>query len=349
MLAADEAMMRRALSIARGGWGHTFTNPMVGAVITDGKWRIYGEGYHRRWGGPHAEVNAVAGAIRAGHEDALRAPETTIYVTLEPCSHYGKTPPCARMLVERGIRNVWIGSLDPNPRVAGRGAQMLRDAGAEVKVGLLEKDCLALNAPFMTAHTLGRPFVTLKWAQTADGYMDARRLEPDAGALKISTPEGAVMVHRLRARMDGIMVGSGTALADRPRLDCRLWPAADFVPRPIVADRRGRVDPAGLFGTERSPLRLDAELPLEEALRQLYEREGVISVLVEGGAQLLTAFLEKGLWDIVRVEKSPLEIGARGAVKAPAAPAMLPLTGFPAGRNSVIVYSQNRFVDVKYL
>lgn len=349
MLVADVEMMRRALTIARGGSGHTYTNPLVGAVITDGLWKIYGEGYHRRWGGPHAEVNAVAGVISAGYEDKLRAPETTIYVTLEPCSHYGKTPPCAKMLVNRGIRNVVIGSLDPNPRVAGRGAQMLRDAGAYVRVGLLEEECIALNAPFMTAHTLGRPFVTLKWAQTADGYMDARREAPDSGALRISTPEGAVMVHRLRARADAIMVGSGTALADKPRLDCRLWPAADFEPRPIVADRRGRVELSSLFGPERRALRMNSGVPLEDAMRNLYEHEGVLSVLVEGGAALLNAFLESGLWDVARVEKSPVTIGSRGAVRAPQAPGMLPLTSFPAGQNSIIVYSQNRFVHVKYL
>ncbi len=335
--------MRRAIALARGGEGHTSPNPMVGAVITDSAGRIIGEGFHRRFGGPHAEVNAVRSV-----KDSALLKDATIYVTLEPCSHYGKTPPCAKLLIDCGIPRVIIGCGDPNPKVAGRGVRMLREAGIEVIEGMLEEECRRINPAFMTAHRLRRPFITLKWAQTADGYIDAQRNTATEGALKISTATGSVLVHRLRSLYDGIMVGSGTVLADNPRLDSRLWPAAMNTPRPIVADRRGRVS-EDAFGPERMAIYLREDESLAQAMGRLYSEYGLTSVLVEGGAELLGSFIREGLYDLVRVETSPMRQGQNGKKKAPATPAYPPFRTFNAGGNSVSLYSHNPLIGVNYI
>ena len=191
--------MRRCLQLARHGAFTTAPNPMVGAVIVH-EGRIIGEGWHRRYGGPHAEVNAVR-SVRP--EDEALLPHSTIYVSLEPCSHWGKTPPCAELLVEKGFRRVVVGCLDPNEKVAGRGITRLREAGAEVVVGVLEDECRWLNRKFMTFHALRRPYITLKWAESADGFIDRHResREKDGDAVKFSTPWTQMLVHRLRASL----------------------------------------------------------------------------------------------------------------------------------------------------
>ena len=188
----DQSMMARALQLARLGRGHVSPNPMVGAVIVGANGRIIGEGFHRRYGGPHAEVNAVAAV---GDRTLLRG--ATIYVTLEPCSHYGKTPPCASLLIESGFTRVVVGCTDPNPLVAGRGINLLRQAGIDVTVGVLEAECRQLNRRFMYAHENGMPWVMLKWAQTSDGRLAAASGEP---RLLISTPFTTVLMHRERRR-----------------------------------------------------------------------------------------------------------------------------------------------------
>ena len=210
--------MRRALQLARLGAGHTSPNPMVGAVIVGADGTIIGEGWHRQCGQAHAEVNAVNSV-----KDVNFLKDSTIYVTLEPCSHYGKTPPCARMLIEREIPRVVVGCLDPFKEVSGRGVAMLRDSGIEVVVGVLEQECRELNKRFMTAHTTGRPWVQLKWAQTADGFI---ALPPDAGEnpLHMSTPVTMRLMHRQRALCDAIVVGASTARIDNPSLTTRQWP-----------------------------------------------------------------------------------------------------------------------------
>ena len=209
--------MRRCLQLAACGRGRVSPNPMVGAVIVcDGK--IVGEGYHRQFGGPHAEVNAVA---------SMRDPEclsrSTLYVSLEPCSHYGKTPPCSRLIIEKKIPRVVVGCLDPFPSVSGRGVAMLREAGVEVVTGVLEAECRALNAAFMTAHERQRPYVVLKWAQSRDGFIDRRR-RPEEAPCRFSDAQTSLFVHRLRAGCDAILVGARTAWLDNPTLTLRLWP-----------------------------------------------------------------------------------------------------------------------------
>ena len=218
MFPIDENYMRRALQLARQGAGHTSPNPMVGAVIVASDGIIIGEGWHRKCGEAHAEVNAVASV-----KDPDLLKDSTIYVTLEPCSHYGKTPPCARLLIERGIPRVVVGCLDPFPAVSGRGVAMLREAGVEVVTGVLEQECRALNRRFLTAHTLGRPWVQLKWAQTADGFIG---VPPHLGEnpLRMSTPVTMKLMHRERALCDAIVVGAATANIDNPSLTTRYWP-----------------------------------------------------------------------------------------------------------------------------
>lgn len=317
--------MRRALELAARGTGLTSPNPMVGAVIVDPEGHIIGEGWHRRCGEGHAEVNAVA-SVR--DPESLR--HSTMYVTLEPCSHWGKTPPCARLIIDSGIPRVVVGAPDPFREVSGRGIRMLREAGVEVVTGVLAEESRRLNARFMTAHEQGRPWVTLKWAQSADGYMDSDR-HPE----RFSNALTGMLTHRLRSLHDAILVGSGTALADRPRLDCRLWPGRS--PQPVIVDRRGRLE--GTDSATAFPPRIMREQSIPELLSALYA-DGITSVLAEGGPTLLQSFIDSGLWDAARVETAPHELGAHGRAKAPV------LTGTPvhtrtADSNRLDWYSNN--------
>ncbi len=304
----DEKYMRRAIELARHGQGHVSPNPMVGAVIVhDGI--IIGEGYHRKYGEGHAEVNAIASVICP---ELLK--ESTMYVTLEPCSHYGKTPPCAKLIIDKGIPRVVVGSLDPFEKVSGRGIDMLRRAGVEVVTGILEKECLGLNRIFMKAHSTGRPWVTLKWAQSADGYIDRTRT-PELPPAIFSTRLTSTLVHRLRTMHDAIMIGSGTVIADSPSLTARLWPGRN--PRPVIADRSGILSagPQILPTNPLPPLMLGGkDAAPAEYLDSLY-REGITSVLVEGGATLLSSFIKSGLWDEARVEIAPVILNS--GIKAP--------------------------------
>ncbi len=306
--ALDEKMMRRAIQLARNGRMDTSPNPMVGCVIAIGD-RIIGEGYHRRCGEGHAEVNAVASVA-----DPSMLKEATAYVTLEPCSHYGKTPPCARLLIDKGLKRVVIGSGDPNAKVNGRGVAMLREAGIEVVTGVLEDECRAINPHFMTAFSADRPYVMLKWAQSADGYMDVKR---DLGepSFLFSTPLNRAIVHRLRATHDAIMVGRRTADMDRPSLTVRYWAGRN--PRRIIADSHESVSDM--------LLRLRAE--------------GVTSLLVEGGPALLRSFIECGMWDEARIEVAPVKLGDWGTAQAPVIP-MLPADMTCIDGNKVLKYKQ---------
>lgn len=334
MFHPERKYMERAIELAKHGFGNTSPNPMVGAVIVDEDGRIIGEGYHRRCGEAHAEVNAARAVT-----DSESLKRATIYVTLEPCSHFGKTPPCSRLIIEKGIPRVVVGSIDPNPVVAGRGIEMLRKAGVEVIAPFMEEECKALNPVFFTAHSLGRPFVILKWAQTADGFID-NRATPNDEPLRISTPLSSVLVHRLRNFCDAILVGSGTILSDRPKLDCRRWSAAGSrMPRPIVADRRERI-PETYFPAERKSIFLRDKSSWTDTLKKLYKEEGITSILVEGGASILKSFMDEGLYDAVRIEVSPQRIG--GGVKAPHAPTEPPIGQRLIDQNTIYVYGPER-------
>ena len=312
----DEKYMRRALQLARLGAGHTSPNPMVGAVIVGPEGRIIGEGWHRKCGEAHAEVNAVASVA-----DPALLRDSTIYVTLEPCSHYGKTPPCANMLIDRGIPRVVVGCLDPFVKVAGRGVKLLQEAGVEVVVGVLEQECHALNERFMTAHTNGRPWVQLKWAQTADGFI---ALPPEAGEnpLHMSTPVTMRLMHRQRALCDAIVVGASTARIDNPSLTTRYWPGRS--PLRVILSRHLSIPDDlnllndGLPTIVYNGVKSETVGPVEYVkmdtadprcwLEDLYRR-GVTSVMVEGGTQVLQGLIDAAIWDEARIETSPRRVG----------------------------------------
>ena len=296
----DVKYMWRCLQLARCGEAGAPPNPMVGAVIVHNG-RIIGEGFHRRCGGPHAEVNAVA-SVR----DRSLLPQSTMYVSLEPCAHYGKTPPCAQLIVDCGILRVVVGCQDPFAKVNGLGLKIMRDAGIEVVVGVLEEECLQLNRRFVTFHRHHRPWITLKWAQSEDGFMDSLRGENEPPQ-SFSTPFTQVLVHRLRARHQAILVGTRTALMDNPTLTTRAWPGENALR--LTIDRKGCLPSDLNLKDGSTPTHIYGHGNLREILSDLYGK-GVQSLLVEGGACLLQSFIDEGLWDEARVETAPLKLGS---------------------------------------
>lgn len=316
-MTTDEKYMARCLQLARHGELTTSPNPMVGAVIVhDG--RIIGEGWHRCYGGPHAEVNAV----RSVHpEDEHLLPHSTIYVSLEPCSHWGKTPPCAELLVEKSFRRVVVGCLDPNEKVAGRGIRRLQEAGIEVVVGVLEAECRWLNRKFMTFHSLHRPYITLKWAESADGFIDRQRESANDGEpVHFSSPWTQMLVHRLRATHEAILVGRRTWELDRPSLTTRLWPGKS--PKKLVLTTKLKDDELGIRDGQVQP-KLIPDLSALSALATVQPSENphtpilspIQSILVEGGAQTLQSFIDADLWDETYIERTDIVLG--DGIKAP--------------------------------
>lgn len=328
----DYRYMARALQLAANGRGHVSPNPMVGAVVVcDG--RIIGEGWHRRFGGSHAEVNAMNSI---SDNDRKLIPLSTMYVTLEPCSHYGKTPPCASMLVEKRIGRVVVASLDPNPKVSGRGIEILREAGIEVVTGLMEEEAIALNKAFMTAHRLKRPFVTLKWAQSADGFMDSDR-DADGRPAQFSNAISLQKVHWRRANHDAIAIGAGTAIMDNPRLSVRFFDGQDS--RPVIFDRHNLAGPDNCsIMVREDTIHLGSEsATLDSVLYKLYSEFGITSLLVEGGSNLLSGFLSADLWDEAYVESTSVPLGEHGRVKAPVVP-VTPCNVERIGNNRILTY-----------
>ena len=314
----DERYMRRCIQLARNGFHGARPNPMVGSVIVYGD-RIIGEGYHVRCGKGHAEVNALASVSQS---DECLLSESTIYVSLEPCAHYGKTPPCARLIVEKGLKRCVVGCVDPFSKVQGRGIAILREAGIDVTVGVLEAECRALNPYFMTYHSEHRPFITLKGAETSDGFIGKAGQTPDSPLL-ISNPLTRMLCHKRRAEHDAILVGRNTVLTDRPRLDVRYWNGKS--PLRVVLGHQ----PVEGFDA----LYYDS---IKQALGGLYEC-GVQSLLVEGGRQTLQSFIDEGLWDEAFVETGTIQ--ALEGVKSPV------LYG---GRIvSTTCYGGNRIVEFK--
>ncbi len=324
----NESYMRRALSLAANGRGFTAPNPMVGAVIVAYDGRVIGEGWHRRCGQGHAEVNAIA-SVKDCDRHLLK--DSTIYVTLEPCSHYGKTPPCAKLIVDTGIPRVVVGAGDPNPKVNGRGIEMIRNAGAEVVTGVLADESVDLNRVFFTAQTLRRPYITLKWAQSADGFMDAERGRKEP-AYAFSNPMTRLSTMKLRGENEAILTTAATVNADNPRLSLRGWDGRP--PRPFIIDRRGslsadcrlmssavRIEDVRNGTDDKTD---DRNLPVviadDDPFGGIFSEFGITSVLVEAGPRYLTALLESGMWDSLRVEISPVVLGKKGTHPAPVMP-----------------------------
>jgi diaminohydroxyphosphoribosylaminopyrimidine deaminase/5-amino-6-(5-phosphoribosylamino)uracil reductase len=305
--------MHRCLELARLGDGHVAPNPMVGAVLvhTDrntGEERIIGEGYHQRYGQAHAEVNCIA-AVK--EDDRHLIAESTIYVSLEPCAHHGKTPPCADLIIRMGIPRVVVGCRDPFPLVNGKGIEKLRAAGVEVVVGVLEAACVALNKRFFTFNTLHRPYIVLKWAQSADGFIAGR-----TGRIHISNDYSNRLVHKWRSEEAAILVGTRTALLDDPALTVRLWTGPN--PIRLVIDKELELPGTlRLFDGKVRTVVFNRLRHEEEGMVQYYQladdsslvhqvsvalhRLKIQSVLVEGGARLLQSFIDADCWDEARV------------------------------------------------
>lgn len=299
--------MRRCLQLARNGMLNAKPNPMVGAVIVSADDRIIGEGYHVRCGEGHAEVNAFA-SVKAEDEHLLK--DATIYVSLEPCSHYGKTPPCADLIISKGVKRCVCGCVDPFAKVQGRGIRKLRDAGIEVIVGIMEKECLELNKRFITFNTHSRPYIILKWAQSVNGFID-----DDFKAFAFSTPFTKMLSHKLRAENDAILVGRVTDEREHPMLNVREW-----------------------HGKNPMRLVLTHDMDINEMMKGLYSKN-IQSIIIEGGAKTLSSFLDSGLWDEIRVETSPVSI--KNGTKAPMLPSNIKLAdSLSVDGNNIKTYSK---------
>jgi diaminohydroxyphosphoribosylaminopyrimidine deaminase/5-amino-6-(5-phosphoribosylamino)uracil reductase len=311
-MTVQEKFMQRCLQLAGQAIGKVAPNPMVGAVIVhEGK--IIGEGFHQQFGGAHAEVNAIKSVV-----DKTLLAHSTLYVNLEPCSHFGKTPPCVDLIIAHKIPEVVIGIQDPFAEVNGAGIKKLEDAQVKVTVGILENECKQLNKRFITFYTKSRPYIILKWAQTADGFIGKK-----TGPVKISNDVAKILTHRWRSEEQSILIGSGTAIIDNPQLTVREWSGPS--PIRIIIDRKGKL-PKGLQvfdGTQRTIVIssdssnevMNAEKIiiennddfLQNALSSL-QKHGIQSILVEGGATLLQTFIDQELWDEARVFTAPLPI-----------------------------------------
>ncbi|MCH5311816.1 MAG: bifunctional diaminohydroxyphosphoribosylaminopyrimidine deaminase/5-amino-6-(5-phosphoribosylamino)uracil reductase RibD [Prevotella sp.] len=278
--------MRRCLQLARNGMQNARPNPMVGAVIVADDGRIIGEGYHQRCGEGHAEVNAFA-SVKPEDEPLLG--NATIYVSLEPCAHYGKTPPCAELIIRKGVKRCVVGCTDPFAKVQGRGIEMMRKAGIEVTVGVLEEECRELNKRFFTYHSKKRPYILLKWAQSINGFID-----DNFKSYAFSNEYTQKLVHKLRAEHDAILVGRTTDEREHPQLNVRHWHGKN--PKKIV---------------------LAGNTNLTRLMEQLYE-EGIQSLIVEGGAKVLDSFIEAGLYDEIRIETARVIIAS--GTRAPRLP-----------------------------
>jgi diaminohydroxyphosphoribosylaminopyrimidine deaminase/5-amino-6-(5-phosphoribosylamino)uracil reductase len=316
-MSTHEVFMSRCLDLAVKAMGSVFPNPMVGTVLVH-EGRILAEGYHEHYGTAHAEANCLNN-VKEADKELIK--DATIYVNLEPCAHHGKTPPCADLIIAHGVRRVVTGSDDPNPLVAGRGIQKLRDAGIEVIEHIMKKECDFLNRRFMTFYTKQRPYIILKWAQSRDGFF-----APDGNKqFWLTNEESKQLVHRWRTEEDAILVGTNTVLIDNPQLTARHWDGRN--PVRILIDRDLKV-PADsqIFDDEAMTIVYNA---IKEGLEygiiyvklgfygslphhiasDLYDRK-IQSVIIEGGANTLSHFISAGLWDEARIFTSPAILGS---------------------------------------
>ncbi len=303
--------MRRCIDLASRAEGMTYPNPMVGAVIVCNG-RIIGEGYHLRSGEPHAEVNAINSV-----SDVSMLKTSTLYVNLEPCTHFGKTPPCADFIISREIPDIVIGSIDTSDKVSGEGVKRLTRAGCNVTTGIAEQECRRLNRRFFAFHEKRRPYITLKWAQSADGYIDMLRSE-DSGAepVWISGKPERVLVHKWRSCEQTILVGAGTVRTDNPLLNVREWKGSDPIKLVLSSSGTFGASPSQVFAGNRTVVFThNAQAGLPDAEKVILKRDipsavqiceylygqGIQSLFIEGGAQVINHFISSGLWDEARI------------------------------------------------
>ena len=326
-----EQYIARCIELAKNGFGTTYPNPMVGSVIVyNGE--IIGEGWHQKAGEPHAEVNAIHSVKNPSLLD-----KATIYVSLEPCSHFGKTPPCCDLIIKNKIPNVVIGTVDSNIKVAGNGIKRLQEAGANVVVGILEKDCYELNQRFFTFHEKKRPYIILKWAETKDGFIAPHPIlretenDKEKKPFWITNPYSRQLVHKWRTEEQAILVGTQTVIDDNPQLNARDWDGNN--PIRIVIDQNNRIprtsyvfdnqDKTILFSKNKTLISsencifevIDFQQNIaQQIIDKLYEHQ-IQSLIIEGGAQTLQTFIEANLWDEARIFTGNIEFG--NGIKAP--------------------------------
>ncbi len=319
--------MQRCIDLAQMGLGKTYPNPMVGSVVVY-KDKIIGEGWHQKAGDPHAEVNAINSV-----EDKSLLKKAAIYVSLEPCSHFGKTPPCADLIIHHKIPKVVVGCLDPNPKVAGRGVKKLLESGCKVAVGILEDDCKTLNKRFFTFHQKKRPYIILKWAQTSDGFI-AHNEQETGKPFWITGKASKQLVHKWRSEEQAILVGTTTVLKDNPQLTNRLWEGNS--PVRVILDQHLKInkDAAVLDGTIKTIVLTSINktefpdlknvhfetIPFNNKLAyyicEVLFNHSIQSVIIEGGAQTIQTFIDSKIWDEARIftGKKKLKNGIKSPV-----------------------------------
>jgi diaminohydroxyphosphoribosylaminopyrimidine deaminase/5-amino-6-(5-phosphoribosylamino)uracil reductase len=325
-----EKYINRCLELAKNGLGTTYPNPLVGSVIVY-KDKIIGEGWHKKAGEPHAEVNAINSV-----KDKSLLSKSTIYVSLEPCSHFGKTPPCADLIAFHKIPNVVIGTVDSNEKVAGKGIKKIMESGANVTIGILEKKCLALNKRFITFHLKKRPYIILKWAETNDGFIAPKRTLKQVQHDKLSpvwitNNYSRQLVHKWRTEEQAILVGTKTVLDDNPKLNVRDFSGKN--PIRIVLDKSGKIDAKfnvkdnsikTIFITESDIFQATENCIYEKCLFddklisnsiEIVYKHQIQSIVIEGGSQTIQSFIDKNLWDEARIFKGKSTF--KNGIKAP--------------------------------
>lgn len=340
--------MKLALELAAAGRGYVSPNPMVGAVLCY-EGRVIGQGWHKQFGGPHAEVNCL-NTVSAADQHLIS--KSTMYVTLEPCAHHGKTPPCADLLIDSGIQHVVVAAVDPFDAVKGQGIARMRDAGLRVDKGLLEKEAIALNCRFFKYHIQHRPYITLKWAETADGFMGSGSAE----RLFISGEETNKLVHTWRAAEDAILIGAGTAVLDDPLLNVRLVEGPSPL-RIIIDVSRQLPDDLKMFGDGQPVvvvnqlkegvdghvtfLKMDLELGPQPLLDWLYAKK-IQGLMVEGGKKTLQYFLDSGFWDEIKIiTNTTLNTG--GGIRVPEVPGIAVFHHITqVGKDRIVTYKKHR-------
>jgi diaminohydroxyphosphoribosylaminopyrimidine deaminase / 5-amino-6-(5-phosphoribosylamino)uracil reductase len=316
-----ETYMRRCLELAETGMRAAMPNPSVGAVLVYNN-RIIGEGHTSAYGGPHGEVNCI-NSVKP--QDRHLISKSTLYVTLEPCSHYGKTPPCCDLIIAQQIPNIVIGTVDPHVKVAGNGIKKLLEAGKNVTIGILENECRESNHRFFTFHEKQRPYIILKWAESADGFLaPERHPELAEGPVWITNPYSRQLVHKWRSEEAAILVGTQTVIDDNPQLDVRSW--AGISPVRIILDRTNRI--SNQYNVKNQKIKTiilteSIDLPnldnliyeqvdfnnLPQSVCAVLHRHGLLSVIIEGGYKTLESFIKNNLWDEARIFKGSIVFG----------------------------------------